>query len=114
MELEGEAELTIRCVEDPKVRVRLWDPVWLPGFFAGLAEELRGWEGVREWRTSHLGVEARFYSRGYVSVTWLLRPCMIRRDSWQVRVTTWLEAGSQMSALADRLGVFLPLPGPKR
>jgi hypothetical protein len=138
-----DVEVTIRCLDDPAVFVRLydrffpdeygvgfsieaqadglrasvgpvevwvWDDADLPGFLAGLAEDFRGWAGERTWQTNHLKVQAVFHSRGHVALTWTLRPWVSRGDSWQTTVTTWLEAGAQMSTLADDIREFLPDP----
>lgn len=90
------------------VEVWVWDDADLPGFLAGLAEDFRGWSGERAWQTNHLAVQAVFHSRGHVALTWTLRPWVSRSDSWQASVTTWIEAGAQMSTLAEDLHTFLP------
>jgi hypothetical protein len=45
-------------------------------------------------------------------LTWTLQPWLTRSDSWQASVTTWMEAGAQMAALADEMHAFLPSPRP--
>ena len=92
--------------------VWVWDDSWLPGFLAGLAEDFRGWSEERLWRTNHLAVRAVFHSRGHVALTWTLQPWTTQPDTWQASITTWVEAGAQMSALAADMNAFLPMPRP--
>lgn len=134
-------ELTVRCLENPDVMVRLydryfpdeygtgfsveleadgmracfgpvevwvWDDVDLPAFAAGLADDFRGWSGQRTWSTNHLRVDADYHSRGHVALRWTLQPWLTHADGWSAAVTTWIEAGAQMSRLADELRLFLP------
>jgi hypothetical protein len=141
--VDDPAELTIRCLEDPAVSIRLydrffpdqygigfsveasadglhalvgpvevwvWDDADLPSFLANLAESFRGWTGERAWRTNHLELRAVYHSRGHVALTWTLQPWITRPDSWRASVTTWLEAGAQMSNIAAEMQAFLPKP----
>lgn len=98
-------------VQLPGVEVYAWDEGWLPGFVGQLAEDYRGWDGERIWRTSHLSVRAVFHSGGHVALTWDLQPAPVWVDTWLVSITTWVEAGEQMSGLAADLREFLPRPG---
>lgn len=93
-----------------RVEVWVWDEVSLPAFVERLAADYRGWTDERVWETNHLSVSAVFHTGGHVSLTWTLRPWSSRSDSWQATVTTWLEAGEQMSNLAADLNEFLPMP----
>ena len=92
--------------------VRVWgyDDVWLPDFIAGLAADYRGWTGERTWETGHLSIRARWRAGGHVALTWALESRLARSDSWHASMTTWLEAGEQMTTLAADLSEFLPLP----
>jgi hypothetical protein len=74
----------------------------LAPFLEGLARDFRGWQGERVWQTNDrdLTLRAVFRSGGHVGLTWTLRPWRTPVDSWDASVTTWLEAGEQMSALA--------------
>ena len=92
------------------VEVWVWDESWLSDFVSQLAADYRGWQDERIWHTSHLTVRAAFHSRGHVALTWDLQPWVSRSDAWRVSITTWLEAGEQMSNLAADLYEFLPLP----
>ncbi|WRZ87764.1 DUF6228 family protein [Streptomyces sp. NBC_01007] len=85
-----------------------WDGDLAP-FLEGLARDFRGWDGERVWRTNDrdLTVTAVFRSGGHVGLTWTLRPWRTSVDSWDASVTTWLEAGEQMSALATDVRHFL-------
>nr|WP_243436611.1 DUF6228 family protein [Streptomyces sp. FH025] len=76
-------------------------------FLGRLAADFRGWDGERTWRTNHLALRAVFRSGGHVALTWRLIPWTIREDAWEACVTTRLEAGEQLSALAADLREFL-------
>lgn len=148
----GQPDLTIRCSENPSVRIRFcnrhfdgdyaihmagyydihmaveliadglhaqfddilfspWDRDDLVNFLDGLAADFHGWTGHRTWRTNHLALEASFGSGGHVQLNWTLLPTLIS-PSWQATVTTWIEAGEQMSALAADTRSFLTRPEP--
>jgi Family of unknown function (DUF6228) len=96
------------------VEVWVWDDAWLPDFIAQLAADYRGWADQRIWQTNHLSVSAGFHAGGHVALTWNLHRWLTRSDTWQASVTTWLEAGEQMSNLAADLREFLPMPPPSR
>ncbi|MGW6703473.1 DUF6228 family protein [Streptomyces sp. NPDC054956] len=87
---------------------------WVPDseltrFLEGLASDYRGWDGERSWQTydRDLAVSAVFRSGGYVGLTWTLRPWRSTEGGWTASVTTWLEAGEQMSSLAAAVRHFL-------
>ena len=42
-------------------------------------------------------VRAGFHSGGHVALTWNLHRWLTRSDTWQASITTWLEAGEQMT-----------------
>lgn len=94
------------------VIVAVWDIEDLPGFLDGLADSFRGWTGTRSWAASHLRLTAAFHSRGHVELRWTLRPWDSRQDSWEATVTTWIEAGQQMTGLAADVRDFLARPEP--
>jgi hypothetical protein len=90
------------------VNAWVWD-AGLARFLAELAADFRGWEGERAWRTDDrdLAVTAVFRSGGHVGLTWTLRPWRRDAASWSASVTTWLEAGEQLAALAADVREFL-------
>ena len=92
------------------VEMWVWDEVWLADFIGQLAADYRGWPDERAWRGDHLTVRATFHSRGHVALTWELQPWVSRSDTWRASITTWVEAGEQMSNLAADLREFLPAP----
>jgi hypothetical protein len=75
----------------------------------GLAADYQGWEGERVWRTydGDLAVSAVFRTGGHVGLSWTLRPWPNATGGWNASVTTWLEAGEQMSSLASDVEDFL-------
>ncbi len=86
----------------------IWDSD-LSVFLQGLAADYRGWPGERSWQTSNrdLTVSAVFRTGGYVGLTWALRPWPQAAGGWGASVTTWLEAGEQMTSLTADLRAFL-------
>jgi hypothetical protein len=90
--------------------VAVWDREDLSEFMDGLAADFRGWTDRRSWATNHLKITAAFHSGGHVELRWTLRPWVSRRDSWEASVTTWLEAGQQMTELAADIRAFLTHP----
>ncbi|MGW4814927.1 DUF6228 family protein [Kitasatospora cineracea] len=80
----------------------------LPGFLAALAADFRGWEGEREWRTPDrdLTLRAVFHSGGHTALSWELRPWRTADGTWRAEVTTWLETGEQLAALAAESAAF--------
>ncbi|MFF3845953.1 DUF6228 family protein [Streptomyces sp. NPDC002328] len=81
----------------------------LAAFLEELAADYRGWDGERSWQThdGDLTVSAVFRSGGRVGLTWALRPWPEAAGGWGASVTTWLEAGEQMTALAADVRHFL-------
>lgn len=81
----------------------------LAPFLEALASDHRGWHGERSWETDDvdLAVSAVFRSGGYVGLTWTLRPWPGSSGCWAASVTTWLEAGEQMTSLAADVRRFL-------
>ncbi|MFD7900379.1 DUF6228 family protein [Streptomyces sp. NPDC059743] len=86
----------------------LWDSDLAP-FLEELAADYRGWDGERNWQTNDrdLIVSAVFRSGGHIGLTWTLRPWPKAAGGWSASVTTWLEAGEQMSAFAADVRRFL-------
>nr|WP_202436923.1 DUF6228 family protein [Streptomyces sp. SID5910] len=107
---EYESAFAVEAVADG-VRARLetvtvtaWDDMC--AFFDALARDFRGWEGERVWSTNHLTVTAVFGSGGHVDLGWALRPGPFSGD-WTCTVTTVIEAGEGMTAVAEDLRAFL-------
>ncbi|MGW5307795.1 DUF6228 family protein [Streptomyces griseoluteus] len=52
--------------------MRTWDGDGLDAFLSSLAEDFRGWEGVRAWRSLErdLAISAEHRPGGYVHLTW--------------------------------------------
>ncbi|MEV6481572.1 DUF6228 family protein [Streptomyces sp. NPDC051576] len=86
----------------------IWDSD-LTVFLEELAADYRGWDGARSWYTNDrdLTVSAVFRSGGHVGLTWTVRPWPRAVGGWSASVTTWLEAGEQMTALAADIRRFL-------
>lgn len=86
----------------------IWDHD-LTTFLEELTADYRGWEGERTWHTMDrdLAVSVVFRSGGYVGLTWTIRPWRSAAGDWSTSVTTWLEAGEQMSSLASDVRHFL-------
>ncbi|WP_238696966.1 DUF6228 family protein [Streptomyces sp. E5N298] len=91
----------------------IWDSD-LTTFLEELAAEYRGWEGERSWQTNDrdLTVSAVFRSGGHVGLTWSLQPWPQAAGGWGASVTTWLEAGEQMTTLAADVRHFLTAEQP--
>ncbi|MFF3155389.1 DUF6228 family protein [Streptomyces sp. NPDC057910] len=86
------------------VTVTVWDS--MGEFFDGLARDFRGWEGERVWGHNNLVVTATFGSGGHVHLNWTLRSGSLPGD-WHGTVTTVIEAGEGMKAVAGGLREFL-------
>ncbi|MFI1757308.1 DUF6228 family protein [Streptomyces sp. NPDC020571] len=86
----------------------IWDRD-LTTFLEALAADYRGWDGERGWQTNDrdLTVSAVFRSGGHVGLTWAIRPWPQAAGGWAASVTTWLEAGEQMTSLAAQVRQFL-------
>lgn len=86
------------------VTVTVWDN--MSEFFDGLARDFRGWEGERVWGNNNLVVTATFGSGGHVYLGWTPRSGFFPGD-WNCTVTTVIEAGEEMTAVAAELRAFL-------
>jgi hypothetical protein len=91
---------------DVQVSVRTLGDDGLPRFLSDLAEDFRGWTGVRSWRSfeRELAVSAEHSGR-CVHLTWRLygpAPC----DGWHFETTTDHAPGEGMRNLARDVATF--------
>ncbi|MFF0059353.1 DUF6228 family protein [Streptomyces cyaneofuscatus] len=88
--------------------VRTWDGDGLDTFFSSLAEDFRGWEGARNWRSLErdLTISAEHRPGGYVHLTWGIhdRPPY---EEWHFETTTVHAAGEEMRNLGAEFQMFL-------
>ncbi|MFD8144038.1 DUF6228 family protein [Streptomyces sp. NPDC059708] len=88
--------------------VRTWDGDGLDAFLSSLAEDFRGWEGARTWRSLErdLTLSAEHHTGGHVHLTWGIhdRP---PSEAWHFETTTVHAAGEDMRTLADDIHTFL-------
>lgn len=70
----------------------------LADFFEGLAQDFRGWEGVRSWRavSGELYLEARHSGHIELRVT-------VREEAWRVTADLRLDPGEQLRGIAEDL-----------
>lgn len=107
---EYEVAFAVEAIDDgvqarlETVTVTVWDN--MSEFFDGLSRDFRGWEGERVWVNNHLVVTAKFGSGGHVYLGWTLRSGFFPGD-WSCTVTTVIEAGEGMAAVAADLREFL-------
>ncbi|MEV4253199.1 DUF6228 family protein [Spirillospora sp. NPDC049652] len=95
----------------PDLTLARWDPDGgLDGFLQTLVDDFRGWTGDRSWNTNQLMLQATFRSGGHIELVWTLRPWPSQQGRWTTSVTTWLEGGEQMNALAADVAAFLARP----
>lgn len=82
----------------------------LVGYLSGLAAGWRGWDGARRWESLEhdLALEAR-HAHGHVLITvTLARPGGgWGDDGWAVRGTLTIEAGEQLSVIADEVSALV-------
>ncbi|MEV1315516.1 DUF6228 family protein [Micromonospora arborensis] len=80
-------------------------------FFQSLADDWRGWEGGREWRSleGEMEIDAHHDGRGHVAVGVMLRRARqaYADDAWSARMVFMVEAGEEMTRLAADLRDFL-------
>ncbi|SEO24634.1 hypothetical protein SAMN05216267_10212 [Actinacidiphila rubida] len=92
--------------------VRTWGGDGLDTFLSALAEDFRGWEGARAWRSLEhdLTISAEHRAGGYVHLTWAIhgRP---PSDEWRFETTTVHAAGEEMRNLAAEIHSFLTSMG---
>ncbi|GAA2368648.1 hypothetical protein GCM10010170_068640 [Dactylosporangium salmoneum] len=76
----------------------------LSAFVQTLADDWRGWDGIRTWRAldHELALDARHDGRGHVSLGVTLRASVPSWDdtAWSARVVFVVEAGEEMTRLA--------------
>jgi hypothetical protein len=74
-------------------------------FFQRLADDWRGWEGAREWRSleGEMAIDARHDGRGHVAIGVTLRRAResYADDAWSARVVFTVDAGEEMTRLAS-------------
>ncbi|MCP2342204.1 hypothetical protein FHU30_007596 [Actinomadura rupiterrae] len=52
-------------------------------------------------------LQAVFQSGGRIELTWKLRAWAAQQAAWEASVTTWIEGGQQLTALASDVEAFL-------
>ncbi|MFI1255932.1 DUF6228 family protein [Streptomyces netropsis] len=91
-----------------EVSVRTLRGDGLGAFLDELAEDFRGWEGARTWRSLEhdLTLSATHGTGGHVRLTWGLqaRPSA---EEWRFEITTVHAAGEDMRNLAAEIRAFL-------
>ena len=83
----------------------------LPAFLEGLADDFRGWSGVRSWRSleDQLRIEATWSNRGHVSLHLRVKPSVY--SVWDLGALFTVEAGAEMQSLAADLARFFAREG---
>ncbi len=88
--------------------VRTWDGDGLDTFFSSLAEDFRGWEGARNWRSLErdLTISAEHCPGGYVHLAWGIhdRP---PSEEWHFETTTVHATGEEVRNLAAEFRMSL-------
>jgi Family of unknown function (DUF6228) len=83
----------------------------LAGFFEELAADWRGWAGERHWRTleGEMAIQAWHDGRAHVMIAVTIkRPRLAyEKDAWSARAVFTLEAGEQLTAVAQGLASLL-------
>jgi hypothetical protein len=85
-----------------------WD---LALFFAELAADWRGWEGVRRWKAleGELEVQASHNGARVLIAVTVRRPDMtFANDAWEACIVLTLEPGEQLDCVARDLASALP------
>lgn len=88
--------------------VETWDGDGLDTFLASLAEDFRGWEGVRTWHSLcyDLTLSAEHRPGGHVQLTWGIRD-RAPSEEWQFETTTVHAAGEDMRDLTAEIHAFI-------
>ncbi|MFF1841013.1 DUF6228 family protein [Streptomyces sp. NPDC058232] len=89
--------------------VRTWAGDGLDAYLASLADDFRGWEGVRTWHSlcyDDLTISAEHRSRGYVQLTWGIHG-RAPSEQWRFETTTVHAAGEDMRNLAAEIHTFI-------
>ncbi|MFB7755683.1 DUF6228 family protein [Streptomyces sp. NPDC056121] len=90
-----------------EVMVRTWAGDGLDVFLAGLAEEFRGWDGTRTWRSLEDDLTlAAEHAGSHVRLTWALHD-RFPDDEWRFEATTRHAPGEDMRRLAVEMRTFL-------
>ncbi|MEU6687223.1 DUF6228 family protein [Streptomyces sp. NPDC046832] len=90
-----------------EVMVRTWDGDGLDVFLAELAEEFRGWNGTRTWRSLEGDLTlAAEHAGSHVRLTWGLQ-AGLPDDEWRFEMTTIHAPGEDMRSLAIEMRTFL-------
>lgn len=80
----------------------------LDAYLASLAEDFRGWEGVRTWHSlcSDLTLSAEHRPGGYVGLTWGIYD-RAPSEQWRFEIATVHAAGEDMRNLAAEIRTFI-------
>ncbi|MGW5973883.1 DUF6228 family protein [Streptomyces sp. NPDC055186] len=90
-----------------EVMVRTWGGDGLAVFLAELAEEFRGWNGTRTWRSLEDDLTlAAEHAGSHVRLTWGLHD-RLPDDEWRFEMTTIHAPGEDMRHLAIEVRTFL-------
>jgi hypothetical protein len=90
-----------------EVTVRTWGGDGLDVFLAELAEEFRGWNGARTWRSLERDLTLSAEHTGsHVQLTWGLHD-RFPDDEWHFEATTNHAPGEDMRNLAVEMRTFL-------
>lgn len=83
------------------------DGYGLPSFMRELADDFRGWDGTRSWRSleDQLRVEATWQDGGHVALLFHLTPSVY--DKWTLSVEFTLEGGEELQTFSKDLAAFL-------
>ncbi|MZD06466.1 hypothetical protein GTW43_15370 [Streptomyces sp. SID5785] len=88
--------------------VETWGGDGLDTFLVSLAEDFRGWEGVRTWHSLcyDLTLAAEHHAGGHVQLTW--RICdRAPSEEWHFETCTVHAAGEEMRNLAAEIHTFI-------
>ncbi|MFI6855635.1 DUF6228 family protein [Streptomyces sp. NPDC050416] len=90
-----------------EVMVRTWDGDGLGIFLAELAEDFRGWNGTRTWRSLEDDLTlAAEHAGSHVRLTWGLH-VPLPDGEWRFEMTTSHAPGEDMRRLAIEMRTFL-------
>ena len=83
-------------------------PQGLAAFMRSLVVDWRGWEGVRRWEAieHQLVIDAEHDPLGHVDLRLTVRANW-KLDAWEATVGVRLEAGEELSRLADEVNALL-------
>ncbi len=88
--------------------VETWDGDGLDTFLASLAEDFRGWKGVRTWHSLcyDLILSAEHHPGGHVRLTWGIRD-RAPSEEWQFETITMHAAGEDMRNLSAEIHTLI-------